>query len=134
MSNNDKSGSKYAAFAAHMAEGPPLETGALAVGPMSQPSPYSAAAVEATVDHLHQRIRELEADAIALRRERDDLRDAARAVVWAKVRPCYICNRVSTVTDRYDAFCEGHAHLAGVDKQDAPDAPAWRRLVAMVTT
>ena len=42
-----------------------------------QPSPYSTAAVEATVDHLRARIRELEADLSTARRERDAYRDSA---------------------------------------------------------
>ena len=164
------------AFVDAMADGD-LPDGLLAT--TGQPSPYSAAAVEATVDHLRQRIRELEVDRDAFRdsalaaesilrqgsdalarilgrdeglplalhlptvrlivaglqdaqRERDDLRDAARAVVDAKVRPCYICDEVSTVVDRDDAFCEDHARLARVDKQDLPGAPAWRRFVALV--
>lgn len=65
-------------------------------------------------------------------RERDDLRNAARAVVVAKVRPCYICDKVSTVADLDDAFCEAHADLARIDKQDTDGAPAWRRLCALV--
>ncbi len=65
-------------------------------------------------------------------RERDDLRNAARAVVVAKVRPCYICDKFSTVADLDDAFCEAHADLARIDKQDTDGAPAWRRLCALV--
>lgn len=60
---------RRADFVEAMADGD-LPDGLLAT--TGQPSPYSAAAVEATVDHLEQRIRELEAD-------RDAFRDSALA-------------------------------------------------------
>lgn len=63
------SGSKYVAFVEAIADGD-LPGGLLAT--TGQPGPYSAAAVEATVDHLRQRIRELEVD-------RDAFRDSALA-------------------------------------------------------
>lgn len=63
------SGSKYAAFVEAIADGD-LPGGLLAT--TGQPGPYSAAAVDATVDHLRQRIRELEVG-------RDAFRDSALA-------------------------------------------------------
>lgn len=61
-----------------------------------QPSPYSTAAVEALVANRDTRIRELEADLAAARRERDDLRNLAESH--------RVCAESSTgIADRYTA-------------------------------
>ena len=62
-----------------------------------QPSPYSTAAVEATVDHLRQRIRELEADLSTVRGERNDLRNLNESL--------RVCAESSTgIAERYTAI------------------------------
>lgn len=54
---------------------------------------------------------------------------AAREVCGLRgVRSCDICGDLAAVADRDSFLCDAHAHLAHVDRQDLPYAPAWRRL------
>lgn len=108
-----------------------------------QPSPYSNAAVEATVDHLRQRIRELEAQVIEVRQERDELREAVRALFDVlnddnsnALQPCEECDAVAMrfCTISGQDYCDSHAGpWKPGDLAEYPHAEAWRRLRALVT-
>lgn len=82
-----------------------------------QPSPYSTAAVEATVDHLRQRIRELEADLSTVRGERNDLRNLNESL--------RVCAESSTgIAERYTAkYKELHDAARAVVEVFGEDAP-----------
>lgn len=115
-----------------------------------QPSPYSMAAVEPPWTRcarcgLIEVCGEREDEPVCsrcvwemldeTRRERDELRGAARAVVDAfssnAPERCRDCDGVATSWDSWGSVlaCDAHARAGA---KDYPYAPAWRRLVAMV--